>query len=242
MIKNILVVEDNQAHMKALEKLLSGIRDVKVFKAYNMAEACYMLSLHDYSVILVDLILDNQVANDLSGIRFVEMLRDNKKYEYTPVIIVTSLEDPKLTAFKELHCYDYIEKPYKPSQVLEVVENALRFPIAVPERRICYFRKEGILYSVKPEEVTYVEVSRRGVCIHTIRDELSLPYHSVEKIISELGEERFLRCSRGVIVSRDYIQYVDFNNRYLKIIGVDEPVEISSTMKRQLREALERNV
>ena len=241
-MKNILIVEDNPIHADALEVILSDIDKVRVFKAYNMAEACYMLSLRVYQLVIVDLVLDTGVAYDLSGIKFIEMLRDSKRYEFAPIIVITSLEDPKLVAYKELHCYDYIEKPYDSSEVIKVVKKVIDFPAPKDDKRICYFKKGGVMYSVVCSEITYVQVSRKEVCIYTTRDELKLPYRSVDSILEELGHENFVRCSRGVIVSRDYIQYVDFNNRYLKIIGVDEPVEISSTMKRQLREALVKEV
>ncbi len=237
-MKKILILEDNEAHMKALNRILSDINDIQIFEAYNMAQANYMLSFNVFDVFLIDIILDTKVPGDVSGIDFVNQIRDNKRYQYTPVIFITSLEDPKLAAYKELHCYNYIEKPFDPEEVLKTVKEAIEIPVPLPKKEYVYFRKDGILYSVKVDEIVYIVVSRQGVEIHTIRDCLKLSYRTISEVMKDLDHTDFLQCNRSMIVNKAYIEHIDSTNRYIKLKGLDTVVEIGSIMKKQFRDML----
>lgn len=234
MIKNVLVVEDNEIHMKALERLLSKIQNLKIVKAYNMAEACYMLSLYEYSLFLIDIVLDKSKRGDLSGIHLVNYIRELSKYQFTPVIFITSLEDPKLSAFKELHCYDYIEKPFSEKQVVDVVEQALKFPVQRSNNEFLYLKKEGIIYSFDLTKVKYITVSRRGMEIHSVDEVMHMPYASIDGIIKELGNDDFIQCNRNTVVNKRYIDTIDMTNKILRLKDEDEFISIGKMMKKEL--------
>ena len=129
-MKNILIIEDNNTHMENLCSLLEENFRVNIFKAYNVEEACYMLSFNCIHLFLVDIIL-NPVDNpgNVMGLELVKKIRENKSYVHTPVIFLTSLEDPSLYAYRQLHCYSYLEKPYNPEELIKLVEEALEFPV-----------------------------------------------------------------------------------------------------------------
>lgn len=234
MIKNVLVVEDNEIHMKALERLLSKIQNLKIIKAYNMAEACYMLSLYEYSLFLIDIVLDKSKRGDLSGIHLVNYIRELSKYQFTPVIFITSLEDPKLSAFKELHCYDYIEKPFSEKQVVDVVEQALKIPVQRSNNEFLYLKKEGIIYSFDLTKVKYITVSRRGMEIHSVDEVMHMPYASIDGIIKELGNDDFIQCNRNTVVNKRYIDTIDMTNKILRLKDEDEFISIGKMMKKEL--------
>lgn len=237
-MKKILILEDNVVHMKALTKILSDRNDIQIFEAYNVADASYMLSLNVFDVFLIDIILDTEILGDVSGINFVNMIRDNRRYRYTPVIFITSLEDPKLTAYKELHCYNYIEKPFDPEEVLKTVEEALEVPVPTHKKEYVYFRKDGVLYSVKVDEIIYIVASKKCVEVHTIKDCLKLSYQTIAHILRELDSPDFVQCNRSVIVNKSYIEHYDLMNRYIKLRGIEVAMEIGSVMRKQLKDIL----
>lgn len=234
MIKNVLLVEDNEIHMKALEKLLSKIPNLKIVKAYNMAEACYMLSLYEFNLFLIDIVLDKNIRGDLSGIQLVNHIRELSKYQFTPVIFITSLEDPKLSAFKELHCYDYIEKPFSSEQVSSVVRKALEYPVLRKNNEYMYIKKEGIIYSFELINVKYITVSRKGLDIYAVDEACHMPYMNMEKLLLELGNDNFLQCNRNTIVNKRYIESIDYANKILRIKGQKDYISIGRMMKRNL--------
>lgn len=234
MIKYVLVVEDNEIHMKALEKLLSKIQNLKIVKAYNMAEACYMLSLYEYSLFLIDIVLDKSIRGDLSGIHLVNYIRELSKYQFTPVIFITSLEDPKLSAFKELHCYDYIEKPFSENQVIGVVEQALKFPVQRNNNEYLYLKKEGIIYSFELSKVRYITVSRKVTEIHSVDEVMHMPYATIDNLKQQLGNDDFIQCNRNTIVNKRYIGNIDMTNKMLRLKDEDEFIGIGKMMKKEL--------
>ncbi len=234
-MKNILILEDNKNHLEALAQILEGIEDVKIFQVSSVKEAYEMLLYHDFKVFLIDIILDTKKLGDVSGIDFVKQLRDNRRYKFTPVIFITALEDPYLSAFKELHCYAYIEKPFQEDYVIKTVKEALEFPVAEDTDNTVFFRKEGVLYSVKTSDITHIIVSRAGVNVHTIKGCLRLPYKPIPDLLSSLNSTDFIQCSRSAIVNKTYIDNVDLPNRYVKLKGEGECIEIGSIMKKYFR-------
>lgn len=66
---------------------------------------------------VVDIVLDIAMPNDASGIKFARDMRNLQQYKFTPIIFLTSLHDPEIYAYRELHCYGYVEKPFDPKEV-----------------------------------------------------------------------------------------------------------------------------
>ncbi len=236
VMRNILIIEDKDSHMRALEKILSGIDDIQVFKAYDMQGAYHMLSLHYFNLFLVDIVLDTSNPSDASGLDFVKEIRNNKKYEFTPVIFITSLEDPEIIAYKQLHCADYIEKPFDETRVKEAVMKALQFPMREMRDENFYIRKDGIVYSLKYDEILWVKITRKSTTIYTVRDYIEIPYKKAADMLKELKYSNFVQCSRFAIINMNYVEMTDFTNRYIKLRGVKDNIEIGSTEVKRLME------
>lgn len=234
-MKRVLIVEDNEKHMEALSKLLSNVEDVQVVKAYNMTEACYMLSLYEFSLFLIDIVLDTKHSNDVSGMKLVKHIREIGKYQFTPIIFITSLEDPKLCAYRDLHCYQYIEKPFDIEYVYSVIKAALKYENVNHKNDYAYFKKDGILYSVAIKDIVYIEINRRKIIIHTVSDCLELGYHTISEILDKLSSEDFFRCNRGTIINIKFIELVDYSNRYVKLHNIVDSLEIGPSMKKEFK-------
>ncbi len=239
MEKNILVVEDKSLHMEQACKLLQNMDvNVKIFKAFTFEEAIVIASQHRIHVFLVDIILKTSVPGDVSGMSFIQTIRNISKYAFTPVIILTSLEDPKLYAYSELHCYGYLEKPYDKEKLYSLVKSALQSPV-MEGKDTLYLRNHGLIYSVSIPEIVFIEIARKGMVIHTIRDDFHFPYRSMEEMLRELESARFLPCSRFVIVNRDYVASVDYTNRMIHLKTRSEILEIGPIMLRRFKEEFE---
>lgn len=129
LLKSILVLEDNPAaleHLSAIIKVLDMRNDVYSFMNLKDAYQCAMERAID--LFLIDIILDTSHPGDVSGLKFAENIREVEAYRFTPIIFITSLEDPKLYTYEKLHCYHFIEKPFKEEQVKQSVEQCLKFP------------------------------------------------------------------------------------------------------------------
>lgn len=237
MQRNILVVEDNDAHMKALLSIINDLNlNVKVYCASNIEEAYSMALKYSIHLFLVDIILDIKSPGDVSGLNFATKMRTVKQYKFVPLVFITSLEDPKLFSYSQLNCMGYIEKPFNVEQVKNIILKALEFPIGDNDDRFIYFRKDGITYSVHVSDIIYIESNRRKIKIVCVDDELEIPYITCKQILAELDSKSFFLCSRYCIINKKYIVQVDYTNRYIKLRYVDGPIEIGITMKKSFKE------
>ena len=236
MIRNVLVVEDKQSHMDAVCRLLENMDiRVNIFKANTLEDAVILSSEHMIHVFLVDLILNTQDAGDVSGLKFVQSIRNERRYEFTPVIILTSLVDPKLHAYSDLHCYGYLEKPYDKERFLSLMHKALGYPLPETKEQL-FFRKDGIIYSVNIKDILYITVSRRLLTIHTRQETMEFPNKRMETILSELESKDFIACSRFEIVNKNYISSVDYTNRLIHLYGTKDVLEIGPIMVKKFKE------
>lgn len=239
MTRNVLIIEDKKSHMDALSHLLAELnREITVFQAFDIEKA-YRISMEQHiHLFLVDIVLCPERPGDVMGLRFAQEIREVKKYMFTPLIFITSLEDPKLYSYSQLHCFEYIEKPFHAEKVKRTIAKALEFPITEDEERYVYFRKDGIVYSKSIKEIIYIENSRRKVSIHCENDVLEIPYKTCNEILAEIDSDQFIRCSRYTIVNKQYIERIDYTNRYIKLRNVEEPIEIGAILKKSFKDSM----
>ena len=123
-----------------------------------------------------------------------------------------------MSAFQNLHCYGYIEKPFEFEKVKENVKNALKYPVKDERNnRYFYYRKEGILYSIDTEQVIYIETVNRSLFVYLQDERIELPYKTCSSMLRELNTEVFLQCHRNIVVNRKFIHYVDEANKYVNM-------------------------
>lgn len=143
MKKNILIVEDSTAALKRLQQIIKEIdKETEVRTAYNSAEAYQMAVRYTIDVFLVDIVLDIKVNSDVSGIEFAQRIRNLDKYAFTPIIFTTSLVDPKLYAFTNIHSFAYLEKPYSQDEVKGILIKALEYTTRRENDKNCISAKK----------------------------------------------------------------------------------------------------
>lgn len=239
-MKKILILDDNPAALKHLAGIIKEMElrnEVYSFMKLKDAYQCAMERIID--LFLVDIILDTSHPGDVSGLKFVENIRRVEAYRFTPIIFITSLEDPKLYAYEKLHCYHFIEKPFEEERVKLSVEQCLRFPGSGMENKTLFFRKEGIVLAVEREDITYAESCEHIMNIYTRQgDILKIPYITLKKFLEEVDHPDFIQCSRNTIINRKYIQNVDIPNRIIHLKESRGMVEIGVMFKNHVRECL----
>ena len=239
MKRNVLIIEDNKACMKALTELTRKCDTVGAFFCVDNSDdalACAMK--HEIDLFLVDIILDGSNANDVSGIQLVDSLRKYSHYEFTPVIFITSLVDQAMTAFHNLHCFDYIEKPFDFEKVEKVIRTALKAPLCDDrDSGVFYYRKDSVLYALNIDRMIYLEAGFRNVMIYTLDETIEIPYISLKSVMKNLPRKYFIQCSRNVAVNRRFIEYADKVNQMVKLRN-GKVVKIGGKMKKGFFEEL----
>ncbi|MDE6312604.1 MAG: LytTR family DNA-binding domain-containing protein [Lachnospiraceae bacterium] len=216
MKKNVLILEDNEYARSRLLQILEKIdSELEVFCIDNVSDAYQLAVQYTIDVFLLDIVLDNFTVGDASGIIFAQKIRALDKYSFSPIIFTTTLEDPKLYAFTDIHSFAYLEKPYEEEEATRILEKALDYTTARMEDKSLFFRKEGLLFSIKSSEIVYIENYCHALRIQTVDELLEMPYRSCKKLIEELDSNNFLQCSRATIVNKNYVLAVDCTNHYL---------------------------
>ncbi len=236
MKKTVLIIEDQPIQMEMLKKLVLEVDGTAiVYTAGDAGTAYQILMEKTIDVFLVDIILDTSVPGDTSGIRLVKRIRDIKKYMFTPVLFITSLEDTTGYAYKDLNCLGYVEKPFSPDKVRQLVKKALYFTTAKDEDAVIFFRKDGIIYPIKVCEVVYMDGFKRMLTVHLINGStLDVPCRSCKKLVEEADTDCLLQCSRSAIVNKNYVESIDIPNQYITMKGIPAKVEIGVTYRKKI--------
>src|SRR5436305_5469075 len=116
----ILIVENEVSNRLLIEKVLST-RGYRCLSASNGREALDVLDQE-----AVDLILTDLSMPVLDGYRTTQLIRGRPGMAHIPIVAVTAyaLNDESEAALR-IGCNEYLTKPFKPRQLLEVVERLL---------------------------------------------------------------------------------------------------------------------
>lgn len=116
----ILIVENEVSNRILIERVLST-RGYHCISASNGQEALDILD-HER----VDLILTDLSMPVLDGYRTAQLIRERPSLAHVPIVAVTAyaLNDESEAAIR-MGCNEYLTKPFKPRQLLEVVDRLL---------------------------------------------------------------------------------------------------------------------
>ncbi len=117
----ILVVENEVSNRILIERVLST-RGYRCVSASNGLEALHILDGDEQ----VDLILTDLSMPVLDGYRATQLIRERPNMAHVPIVAVTAyaLHDESEAAM-QIGCTEYLTKPFKPRQLLEVVDRLL---------------------------------------------------------------------------------------------------------------------
>lgn len=239
MIKNVLIVEDNKTALEMLCQIVEGIEtgiEINVYTARNSMEAYQKALQYTIDVFVIDIILEPKKSGDVSGIEFAQKVRNIEKYMFTPMIFTTSLMDPKLYAFTNIHSYAYLEKPYNPDEVKRIITEALEYTTDRKTDKHLFFRRDGLLFAIDISEIIYIENSAHSLTIQTVAEKMKMPYRSCKKLLEEIDNKDFMQCSRSNIVNMKYVLALDSVNRYLILKDGLGNLEIGTAYIKKVKE------
>jgi CheY-like chemotaxis protein len=119
-LATILVVENETSNRIFIERVLS-IRGYRCLSASNGREALDLLDREQVDLILTDLSMPV-----LDGYKATQLMRARPGLENVPIVAVTAFAlNDEGEAAKQIGCTEYLTKPFKPRQLLEVVARLL---------------------------------------------------------------------------------------------------------------------
>ncbi len=242
MTKCILILEDNINSANMIKKIIASIDpSIEALMAAN-SETAYRYAMEkDIDVFIIDIVLDTKVMGDTSGIKFAECIRGMQRYLFSPLIFITSLEDPQMYAFRKLHCYGYLEKPVEVDQARELIRGALRFENTKSVSETIYFKKDKVIYPINVDDIVYTRNENHEMTVyHRNGSRLNIPYKTCSQLLKEARTDCLVQCSRNTLVNKRHIQSIDLVNRYITLddhghTKVDIGSSFAKRMEREIK-------
>jgi len=186
--KKILIVEDNPAIRKALERILekSGYKTVS---ARDGRQAIDLLGNEVPDLIVSDIMMPN-----MNGYEFYKELRAMSRFNTVPFVFLTALNDEgDVRRGKELGVDDYITKPFKREDVLSVIIGKLKRREELnktSEEEIDLLKKE-IITTLSHEFKTPLTIIQ-GFTSLLLREDMGLNEEQLKEFLNyiKLGGER----------------------------------------------------
>ena len=116
----ILIIENEVSNRLLIERVLST-RGYHCISASNGQEALNILDRESADLILTDLSMPV-----LDGYRTTQLIRERPAMANVPIVAVTAYAmNDESEAAMQIGCNEYLIKPFKPRQLLEVVDRLL---------------------------------------------------------------------------------------------------------------------
>jgi serine phosphatase RsbU (regulator of sigma subunit) len=125
----ILIVDDQEANVLVLERMLRGAGYVSVDCTRDPREVRDLHLKNHYDLILLDILMPG-----MDGFQVMEGLKEIETGGYLPVLVLTAQPDHKLRALKT-GARDFVSKPFDLAEVLVRVHNMLEVRLLNQEER-----------------------------------------------------------------------------------------------------------
>lgn len=215
----IVLCEDQIQHQKTIEKFLKEILGENNIE-YNlkMCKSGEEL-LNNYPKNVDIFILDIQMEK-INGMDVARKIREIDKNK--PEIIFTTSLVEYIQEGYEVRAYRYLLKPIKYEDLKKHILSCIDEVINKKDKFILIENKNET-YKIKIEEITYIEIQRKDMSIHT-ESKIYKTKMTMDKIEKELKNYNFYRCHKSFLVNIDYVENI---KQYVAILDNKEEVPVS---------------
>ena len=224
------IVIDDQPEAIALLKDHVQATPQLVLKATttNPVEALAYLDAEKVDLIFVDIHMP-----EMSGLEFVESLREKWGVSMPKIIFTTGYDQYALSGF-EHGVSDYLLKPISYKRFKTAIDRILNdrsHPApASPQHEFFFADVDGKKVKIGFEEIIYVEGARNYVFIVTPSKKM-ITYKSMTALMGILPEEKFVRLHKSFIASVEKITAVRGNEVGVTLNGEEKYIPIGATYK-----------
>lgn len=210
---NFIIYEDDEVTQKEYAKIINKFimkKDIpyKIIKinSYDNPTKNLIKNLEGAKIFVIDIEVPGK-----SGLELSREIRNSGDWN-SPIIICSSHKELKNTGFaSRLLMLDFI---IKDKNILNNLEKALKVAFNIIDCHKSYnFKFNGEYYQIPYESILFIEknLNDNYSTLFTKRSKYVIK-DSIINILSNLNDERFLKCSRSCIVNMDNILSIDFIN------------------------------
>lgn len=237
----LLIVEDDEEQALALETIIKNnfpMIEITTCNSYKTAISPIQNQDTIFHFFFLDVDLQGDSGKD--GLTLGECIRSQTRYEYTPIIYVTSYTDKVQYALNQIHCTDFISKPYVPRNIIATLSRLLRAP-SIEHAPVTIQDLDGIYYQVQQKDIIYVKSEQKNLVIFTVYDTFTTRSYSLSKMLNHLSLPGLTQCHRSYIVNLNYVKNYDKANLLLNLrqpFGEDFSIAVSRSYQTEIERQL----
>ena len=224
MIK-IAICEDEAIHRNILVNYLNKFfKDLKFqyeITEFKSGEQLIENYRNDTDILLLDIIMDNLTGMDVAR----EIRKFDSKVE---IIFVTSIVDYIQQGY-EVGAYRYLIKPIDYEELKKHISSCID-KLLESNKNYIVFQEENKIHRVLVDEITYVEIVRRDMTIHTTKKKYKIRM-TLKKMEKELSKYSFFRCHKSYLINMNHIQSLKQDS----VIVNDDQVPVSRHRMKNLK-------
>lgn len=216
LLYSIILVEDDSMQREIFKRMvLSAYEAIKIYEADSKSAALEIIEKNDINMFLIDISL-----KESSGLDLAIEIRRIPKYEFSEVIFLTTHLEYILQAFKKIHCYDYILKPYNKDEVQVMLNKLIDKEVynlnngkddldEAEDKELVIKIRNGIFVRIKIDEILLIEVNGRDCEVNTFDGVYTYSNISLKKILELIDCEYIVQSHKAFAVNKNYIFKVE---------------------------------
>ncbi len=158
----------------------------------------------------------------MDNINGMDVARKIREYgNKMEIIFITSLIDYVQDGY-EVKAYRYLLKPINFEELKKHLLTCIK-EIKLNKKNYIIIKNKSNTYKINSNEITYIEVQKKDMLIHTINKNFQVKY-SLEKVEKDLNIDTFVRCHKSFIVNLSYVENIKSN---IAILESGEEVAVS---------------
>ena len=207
---NVLIVEDDKIQQISLKRTIQQIdKDINIYEAEDKAEALEITSKNNIDIFYIDISLKNS-----SGLDFAMELRKIPRYEFSFIIFLTTHIEYITQALKQVHCYDYILKPYDMDDIVNMTKRFIlhcgNIKDTPKDKDYAIFEiKKGINVKVYVDEIIFIEVNLRICMMHTVNGVYKVNRLALEKVLKLINCSDIIQCHKSFAININHIRKIE---------------------------------
>ncbi len=175
----------------------------------------------DVAFLLVDLAISRSGKIDDISMQELYSVRQDDRFRYLPLVLVTDLDDERFFAYNRLHCYAYYHKPLNKEVFLSDVIPCFRHAVSEHDLKeqmqaLYTIKKSRSVYFVPECELVRYEKQRHKGMIITMDEEIELDIKNLSRMKRLMTSDSFVQCSRRHYVNLGFIHKVGSDNVQLR--------------------------
>lgn len=205
MINLLLVLADQEEAKRMYGVLQRANANFNCFCADDPESVLELLDDNKMELIILDVDLAGR-----SGIELAQRIRQIPCYRFAWIIFLSRDNQLETEAYRQIHCYDYLVKPYDEGALLDTVELLSRHKttsVSEDDRVVVSFKYRDHYLRIPARDILYFEVCGNNSTLYTYTDEYPLKKMSLRKIKLMLPSY-FVQCHKSFIVNRNYIEAI----------------------------------